>query len=145
MTDETKATTLSGWGEGDSSAIATAVLSAEVRALQRQIRELRAENVSLRRKAQRAADLVAALDVEQSVAEADRPLPLPDPDVRGQEVEAAEVDPFPWVYRPPRPTRKWERYIRDPEPTPGVAVAEVTTLGSLPSGSAKNPPFTTGT
>ena len=160
--------TFSGESDGDDSAVAMAALGVEVRELQRQIRELRAQNASLRLKALRRAEAAAAVhrsDVEvQPEVEPEPPVQpapaQPEPvaveedvvvETEPQSVEppvelvaSPEPNPLPWLDRPPRPKRKWERYVSYSAPTPSASSDTVTPLRALPAASTDDPPPSLG-
>ena len=155
--------TLSGEGDGDGSAAAMAALGVEVRELQRQIRELRAQNASLRLKALRRAEAAAKagqrevevqasvepepMALEEDVAlEADvvmeaEPRPAEPP---VELVASPEPNPLPWLDRPPRPKRKWERYVRYSPPKSSAPQESATPLRALPAASTDDPPPSLG-
>lgn len=88
-------------------AVAMTTLALEVEALEREIRELRARNALLHLQATRQS-----VHVEQD----QQAVPA---------VEPQPKDPLPWLDRPPRPTRRWERYVSYKPPAVGATVEDV--------------------
>lgn len=83
-------------------------LASEVEALEREIRELRARNALLHLQATKQS-----VHVEQAQQAA---VPA---------VEPQPKDPLPWLDRPPRPTRRWERYVSYKPPAAGATIEDV--------------------